>query len=128
MNWDDIVKNFSDSEEWQKIGGDTGFTKSDLLMIIFGRTITSDIDQWCTRNNTNIVARSGFILDYDGEDNKSFSDIQKVISEYEYFLFSSPSYGIKLGDRCRIYLPFECEISADEWQVRKNHLYNISMK
>ncbi|WP_265909674.1 hypothetical protein [Klebsiella quasipneumoniae] len=119
MNWDDIVKNFSDSEKWQKIGGDTESTKSDLLMIIFGRTITSDIDQWCTRNNTNIVARSGFILDYDGEGNKSFSDIQKVISEYEYFLFSSPSYGIKPGDRCRIYLPFECEISADEWQVRK---------
>ncbi|MBC3381585.1 hypothetical protein H8I69_20930 [Serratia fonticola] len=115
--WEEYKNNVLDYSSWEVIDNDSD--KSNLLMFLMGELI----ENMGRRKNDNIKSRSGLVLDYDSGD-MTFEDIQKDLEKYEYVLYSSPSYGKKEGDRCRIVIPFDMNMTANEWTNYKESFKN----
>jgi len=115
-SWNDFVSGTLDTETWGVINTPT--EKAELPMMLLG----SLLEDGGRRQNANIATRGGFVLDYDYNPNDkdsvqmSFADIQNDLSDFEYLLYSSVSYGVKAGDRCRILVPFNQPITGEQWQ------------
>ncbi len=115
-SWEDFVSSTKDTESWGVITSAT--EKAQLPMMLLG-TLHEDGGR---RQNMNIASRGGFVLDYDYDPGNAksvqmtFEDIQNDLSDFEYLLYSSVSYGVKAGDRCRILVPFNQPISGEKWQ------------
>ncbi|WP_447878460.1 hypothetical protein [Serratia fonticola] len=110
--WDEYVKSTLNFSTWEVLYKKED--KNNLMMMILGELVNNGK----RRTNENIKSRSGLVLDYDNGD-MTFEDIQKDLEKYEYILYSSPSYGKKDGDRCRIVIPFDVSMTADEWNDYK---------
>lgn len=115
-SWEDFVSSTKDTESWGVITSAT--EKAQLPMMLLG-TLHEDGGR---RQNMNFASRGGFVLDYDYDPGNAksvqmtFEDIQNDLSDFEYLLYSSVSYGVKAGDRCRILVPFNQPISGEKWQ------------
>lgn len=114
--WEDICAGIMDTSSWAVLKDES--EKVQLPLWSLGEVRHNG----GRRTNDNTKMRSGVLLDYDYDSTKAdsvymtFEDIQKDLEEFEYVMYSSVSYGRKEGYRCRVLLPFENEVLAEDFQ------------
>ncbi|WP_370558416.1 DEAD/DEAH box helicase family protein [Edwardsiella tarda] len=119
MDWNEFVQTYGNLNNWQHFDAATieqyqnaknhfaGFVWSELRD---GKRIAS-----------NVLNHAALVLDID--DGATFDEVRADLKEFEYFLYSTGSTGIKSGDRFRVVLPFENPVPAEVWDN-----YNASFK
>ncbi|MBS0876519.1 MULTISPECIES: hypothetical protein [unclassified Tatumella] len=113
VEWQEIVNTVMNND-WEIVK--TQEDKSKLMLWNLG-SLHVDLGQ---RKNDNIKSRTGLMLDYDGDvEGVDFEYIINDLKDFEFVLYSSVSYGVKSGYRCRVILPFENEISGERFKEFK---------
>lgn len=119
LDWDEFVQTYGNLNNWQHFNATTieeyqnaknhfaGFVWSELCD---GKRIAE-----------NVLNHAALVLDID--DGATLDEVRADLKDFEYFLYSTGSTGIKTGDRFRVVLPFETPVGAEAWDN-----YNASFK
>lgn len=115
--WDELINDFMIWNDFTCTNTTdyTGF-KNNFNTVIWGEMVRGE-----KRHANHVIAM--YVLPLDIDDGATYDEVRELLKDYEYFLYSTSSTGLKSGDRFRVLLPLNEPISRDEW-----FLYSDALK